>query len=295
MTHFFASMARMTHLRHPRYNPRLGTLSAAFRSGAAALSVAFFGLLGLSDAAASQSAGNPITMSSSRFEITSRLQQIDQQLALAGTKGKQRDRLSDEATMLRNRLQEGDFRVGERFMLTLIKDTVRTDSVTVRDSLLIGISNLPDMSLRGVLRSELTPRLTAFVAEFLLNTGVRTQILTRVSVMGEVGRPGFYYLAPDRPISEALTTAGGPTTKANIKRLEVFRGGKTILSAKKSEQAVKEGKTLEQLNIQSGDEIRIPSTRTFNWSLIVQLLLLASSLFFALINLLRFYYSQQQI
>jgi len=276
----------------PRHNLSLMSSRNSLRSLVLAAAFGLVGFAGIPRLAGAQAAA-PITMTSTRFEITQRLQQIDQQLALAGTKGKQRDRLSDEATILRNRLQEGDFRVGERFMLTLIKDTIRTDSVTVRDSLLIGISNLPDMSLKGVLRSELTARVSAFVAEFLLNTGVRTQILTRVSLMGEVGRPGFYYLIPDRPVSEAVTVAGGPTSKADIKRLEVTRAGKVILSAKKSEQAVKEGKTLEQLNIQSGDEIRIPAIRKFNWQIITQLLLLASSLFFALVNFLRFYYSQQ--
>jgi len=276
----------------PRHNLSLMSSRNSLRSLVLAAALGLVGFAGIPRLAGAQAAA-PITMTSTRFEITQRLQQIDQQLALAGTKGKQRERLSDEATILRNRLQEGDFRVGERFMLTLIKDTIRTDSVTVRDSLLIGISNLPDMSLKGVLRSELTARVSAFVAEFLLNTGVRTQILTRVSLMGEVGRPGFYYLIPDRPVSEAVTVAGGPTSKADIKRLEVTRAGKVILSAKKSEQAVKEGKTLEQLNIQSGDEIRIPAIRKFNWQIITQLLLLASSLFFALVNFLRFYYSQQ--
>lgn len=292
MTRSFPFMACVIHMLRPRHNLSLMSSRYSLRSLVLAAALGLVGVTGIPHLAGAQAAA-PITMSSTRFEITQRLQQIDQQLALAGTKGKQRERLSDEATILRNRLTDGDFRVGERFMLTLIKDTIRTDSVTVRDSLLIGIWNLPDMSLKGVLRSELTARVSAFVAEFLLNTGVRTQILTRVSLMGEVGRPGFYYLIPDRPVSEAVTVAGGPTTKADIKRLEVTRAGKVILSAKKSEQAVKEGKTLEQLNIQSGDEIRIPAIRKFNWQIITQLLLLASSLFFALVNFLRFYYSQQ--
>ncbi len=236
---------------------------------------------------------SPISMTSTRFEITSRLSVIESALASTTTKGKARERLANEARDLRARLQTGDFRVGERFTLTFIKDSVRTDSITVRDSMLVGIANLPDLSLRGVLRSELTSKVSSFMAEYFKNATVRTQILTRISVMGEVNRPGFYYVAPDRPLSEALTIAGGPSATADIMRLEIRRSGSTILSARKSEQAVKDGKTLEEMAVQSGDEIRIPIKRKFNWALIVQVMLLASSLFFALVNFLRYYYSQQ--
>ncbi len=194
---------------------------------------------------------------------------------------------------LRTRLEKGDFRVGDRFVITLRQDSVRSDTASVRDSLKVSVANLPDVSLAGVLRSELDERMSAHVARYLRNVVVRTSVLTRVAILGAVRNPGFYYASPDRPISDLVMVAGGPADQANLNELEVSRGATKLLKSQDSKQAVKEGKTLEQLDVQSGDEVKIPIKRKINWQTVVQMAFVISSLFFAALQFLQWYYNRQ--
>ena len=88
--------------------------------------------------------------------------------------------------------------------------------------------------------------------------------------------------------------AGGPVDQANLNELEVRRGSSKLLTAKASRRAVKEGRTLEQLDVQSGDEVTIPIKRKVNWQLVVQSMLVVSSLFFAGLQFLQWYYNRQE-
>ena len=227
-----------------------------------------------------------------RAQLAGRVAEIEQRLA-SNDRKLDRSRNQAEIAAIKSRLQDGDFRVGNQFVVTTTTDQVRVDTASVRDSLLVAIATLPDISLKGVLRSELNDRLSQHVARFLRNATVRTNVLTRVSIVGAVARPGFFLASPDRPISELLMLAGGPTADANVNELEVTRSGRKIFSVKDSRRALKEGRTLEQIDLQSGDEVRVSARRRINWQAVIQVFLLVSTLFFAVIQFLQFYYRQQ--
>ena len=225
-----------------------------------------------------------------RADLTARVSQLESETAETKLTGDNRTKALSELATLRTRLQQGDFRVGDRFVITIRRDSVRTDTASVRDSLNVTIGTLPDVSLVGVLRSELDATLNKHVATYLLNTTVRTVILTRVAILGEVGRPGFYYAVPDRPVSDLVMLAGGPSTQANLSELEIKRSRTVLVGAKESRRAVKEGRTLEQLDVQSGDEVIIPPKRKLNWQSILQVFLVVSGLLFTILQFFIFYY-----
>jgi protein involved in polysaccharide export with SLBB domain len=229
----------------------------------------------------------------SRTELTARVADLEQQIARGGKADALR-KLRQEVDAIRNRLISGDFRVGDRFVLTVRQDSVRSDTVAVRDSLKVSLLNLPDVSLAGVLRAELDERMNTHLSTYLRNVEARANILTRISILGAVARPGFYYAAPDRPITDVVMLAGGPAPNANLAELEVSRGATKLLRAKDSKRMLKEGRTLEQLDVQSGDDIRIPEKRKINWQLVIQLFFILSSLTFAFVNFLRWYYDRQE-
>ncbi len=228
-----------------------------------------------------------------RSALSERVAELEQKSGRGSLSGSAQNRAVAEIAAIRMRLQQGDFRVGDRFVITLRQDSVRSDTASVRDSLKVAVLNLPDVSLSGVLRSELDERMTAHVARYLRNVSVRTSILTRVAIMGAVRTPGFYYASPDRPISDLVMVAGGPADQANLNELEVSRGAAKLLTVKDSRKAVKEGRTLEQLDVQSGDEVKIPVKRKINWQLVIQSMLVISSLFFAGLQFLQWYYNRQ--
>lgn len=231
----------------------------------------------------------------SRAELAQLAATIESGINSGRLKGNDLTKERDRLAAVRRRLEVGDFRVGDRFVLTLRHDSVRIDTASVRDSLIVSLLALPDMSVAGVLRSELDERLTAHVSRYLRNASVRANVLTRVAVLGAVASPGFYYAPPDRPFSDLLMLAGGPAADAKLNELEVNRGLVTILKAKDSKRAIEGGMTLEQLDVQSGDEVRIPQKkqRRISFDLFIRLLLVVSTLAFGLLNFLQWYYNRQ--
>jgi|GEM_PF-491237 len=247
-----------------------------------------------STAAGAQQAPAPVQRAT-RADLKARGEVIDRDLASGNLKGKDRTKLQAEASLVKMRLTRGDFHPGDRFLITIIQDAAsRSDTATVRDSLLVSLVGLPDVSLQGTLRAELNEKLTAHVARFLRNSSVRTIVFTRVAIMGGVMRPGYYVVPPDQPISDLLMLAGGTSVDGRLNDLQVNRGSSTLISVKDSRKALKEGQTLEELDVQSGDEIKIPVKRKYNAGTAIQVLFFGSSILFGVVNFLRFYYSQQE-
>lgn len=232
----------------------------------------------------------------SRAELMQLVTEIEASVANGQLK---KDRIADERLRLgaiRQRLEKGDFHAGDRFVFTLRQDSVRVDTASVREGQLVSLLALPDFSVAGVLRSELDDKLNAHVARYLRNATVRANVLTRIAVLGAVQSPGFYYAAPDRPLSDLLMLAGGPAAEAKLGELEIFRGTVTILKGKESRRVIESGMTLEQLDVQSGDEVRVPliKKRRISFQVFVQLLVVFSTLTFAMLNFLQWYYSRQE-
>src|SRR5207248_1593070 len=89
-------------------------------------------------------------------------------------------------------------------------------------------------------------------------SAVRARALVRVSVQGGVVRPGYYAVPADALVADALMAAGGtlPTSKPGKMRLE--RGGHRLLDGKEVAQAVAQGRTFDDLNVQDGDQLVVP-------------------------------------
>lgn len=227
-----------------------------------------------------------------RVELEARASLLEQQVSGNTLRGDARTKAGAEAAAIRRRLQEGDFKVGDRFLSTIRVENVQTDTLVIRDSLMVSVLTLPDMQLTGALRSELEERLSQHVARYVRNASVRAVVLTRINVSGAVQRPGIYYVEPARPIIDVVTIAGGPQQLARLDRIEVRRGGTTLLQGKASDKLVKAGGTLEMADVRSGDDLFVPVKRKINWGFVLQMVFVFTSLFFGILNFLRWYYSR---
>ena len=174
-----------------------------------------------------------------------------------------------EARSVRERLTGGDFYTGDHIIVTLQGDSARVDTLVVRAGRRVSFRTLPDVSLDGVLRAELKDHLTQHVGRYLRNPQLIVVPLVRVSVVGEVMRPGFYPLSADVPLSDAIMAAGGPSQTADISHTVVMRGGKQVFSDAEIRGAVQSGKTLDELNLREGDEIIIGRRRERNWNMVI--------------------------
>lgn len=193
------------------------------------------------------------------------------QEAAASTDAATRQQKQMQAATIRTRLRDGDFDVGDRVFLTIRTDTMVSDTVTVRAGRMIRLPNLPDITLQGVLRSELHDYLMTQLTRYIKRPEVQTTSLVRVAVMGSVNKPGFYQLPADIALADAIMIAGGPTTNADVDKTQVKRGNDVVYSSTLLGQEVAKGATLDQLNIRPGDQIVIGERHKTNWGLVASI------------------------
>ena len=193
-----------------------------------------------------------------RAELEAYAARVEQEVASGGGEEKRA-----EAAALRERLREGDFKVGDKIILSttttfgLPDEMLRllNDTVTVRDGRVIRLPNMSDLSLQGVLRSELESTLNTHVARYVRNVELRAIPLVQVLVSGPVGMPGYLYLAPDMLVADVLNRAG-PSSAADLTKSEVKRVGKVVVKRDSLQAAIRAGATLDR-TLQSGDELAV--------------------------------------
>ena len=287
----YLNMLRLMHRLHStRTEPaiRSGRMSTRRRLALAGTAIGItMGMSPMPTTAQAPRSPNRVATSpfATRADLSARASELEP-LTVGGRKGDERDRSMRELALVRSRLTDGDFRVGDRLLVVLTRDSSVSDTAAVRDSLLVTISNLPDVSVRGVLRSELNDRLRDHVGKYIRNPQVRANVLTRISISGGVGRPGFFSVPPDRPLTELVMVAGGPLPGAQLDRIEVTRGRTTYLRGRNAKRAVKEGRTLDELGVRSGDEVRIPIQQGLNWQTITQAFFAVSSITFGVVQVI---------
>ena len=160
-----------------------------------------------------------------------------------------------QAAAIRARLNDGDFHPGDKIILTYYSDATHTDTLIVRAGSVVELPGKVVLPLQGVLRSELNDRLTAELLKYVKAENVNATPLTRIGVLGEVSRPGYFAVRSDIPITDAMMLAGGPTATADVARSVVKRGSVEYRSADATRRAIAAGITLDQFGIEAGDEI----------------------------------------
>jgi protein involved in polysaccharide export with SLBB domain len=203
-----------------------------------------------------------------------------------------KERARAEADVLRRRLSEGDFRVGDRIQVQVAGENWSASSpgavqglgqvptpgsvgvatgrgsvgatFTVQTGPAVKLPDIPVISLKGVLRSELQAHLTEEISRYIRQPEVQAESLIRVSVFGSVGNPGFFYPGAEQNVGDVIMLAGGPAADANYERIMVRRGQEMLWEAENLQRAMAEGRTLDQLNFQAGDIIEVPQKNVSN-------------------------------
>ena len=221
-----------------------------------------------------------------RRELESLAVVHEQGAAAQGLSASERESRRQRAAAIRERLSEGDFRVGDRLVVS-VEGAERPfrDTVTVREGQVISLPGTPDISLRGVLRSELEEHLTRELQRYVRAPVVRSTSVVRLTVLGAIGRPGFYSVASDNLVSEVVMRAGGPQRSASFEKSKVRRGDRVIVDGDALQAAIREGRTLDQLGVRDGDELVIEEKRQIRWESVVRIVSLSLSLTYLIIRL----------
>lgn len=187
----------------------------------------------------------------------------------------------NQAAALRARLREGDFRPGDRILLVIEGNVLVNDTTAVVAGPKIVLTDIGDIPLNGVLRSELQKHMQAQLVRYIKEARVRVTPLVSLSVLGPVGRPGFYFMPPDIPLTDAVMRAGGPASVADLGRSVIKRGPDELYDSRNTQTAFNEGLTLDQLSLRSGDQIVIGTQPNRSWQSIASGIGVVTSLILA--------------
>jgi polysaccharide biosynthesis/export protein len=144
------------------------------------------------------------------------------------------------------------------------KEAELTRDVPVRPDGKISLPLVNDVQAAGLTPTQLSEEISTELKKFITNpqvTVIVNQINSqRVYILGEMTRPGAYPLLPGMTVLQALSSAGGFTPFASLKKIYVLRseGGKQEKFPFNYKEVVK-GKSADQnIVLKAGDQIVVP-------------------------------------
>lgn len=150
------------------------------------------------------------------------------------------------------------FQPGDVIQLIVEGDTLLSGNFTVEAGPVLQLPVIGDIALAGVRRTEVEPHLRQQLSRYIKDPIVHAKALIRLSIVGEVTRPGIYPVPADLVLGDALTLAGGLTQEAKFAAIRIERGSDRLLEGDGLQQALARGITVDQLNLRAGDRIFVP-------------------------------------
>jgi polysaccharide biosynthesis/export protein len=148
--------------------------------------------------------------------------------------------------------------------ISVWKEADLTRSVPVRPDGKISMPLLNDVQAAGLTPMQLTAQITTGLKKFVSDPQVTVVVTAinsqRIYILGEVNRAGAFPLLPGMTMLEALSSAGGFTIFANVKKIYLLRkvDGKQEKYPFNYKDVIR-GKTPEQnLPLKAGDTIVVP-------------------------------------
>lgn len=117
---------------------------------------------------------------------------------------------------------------------------------------LVVLPILGEIGVQGRSAESLSDSLKVVYRKYLTNPSIEIKVLRRISVSGEVARPGLYPADATISIGELIALAGGITANGNRNEVMLLRGDQVVVSA------LGPGTVLQNSPVQSGDQIFVP-------------------------------------
>jgi len=222
-----------------------------------------------------------VVLQATRPALEQLAQQLDQAAQAKDSSSDAREWARAQVAVVRLRLAEGDFQIGDRVALRVEDDAIvapladrvaqaaqpagKTIEQQLSDTFAVGqgrdliLPAIGTVSLRGVLRSELEGHLTRYISQYVRDPVVHARPLLRLSIQGAVARPGYYYVPTDAVLPDAMMAAGGPRPEAKMEKARIERGGSRVWEGDRLRLALAEGRTVDALNLRTGDQVVVPT------------------------------------
>ena len=219
------------------------------------------GMLTLAQPAAAQTEAGWDTgqLQLTRTQLTELKERLAQAAESKAYSRELRSRAKVQFELVHKRLDEGDFQIGDQVALAVEGEPQLTGTFVVAPGLVLKLPLVGDVPLSGVLRSELQEHMTRQLGQFIRNPVVQARSLIRISIVGMIGKPGFYVVPSESLVTDALMLAGGPSVASDLSRIEIERSGTSIWGGQPLQEAMTQGRTLDQLSLRAGDRIILPA------------------------------------
>jgi polysaccharide export outer membrane protein len=144
------------------------------------------------------------------------------------------------------------------------KEPELTRTVPVRPDGKISLPLLNDVQAAGMTPTQLAEQITTSLKKFV--TGPQVTVIVsqinsqRVYILGEVTRAGAYPLLPGMTVLQALSSSGGFTQFANVKKIYVMRQqeGKTQKYPFNYKEVINGKGSDQNIVLRAGDTIVVP-------------------------------------
>lgn len=202
---------------------------------------------------------DPARSGLSRNALLNLLEKYEQTAQSGAYSDELRRQARAEATLIRLRLELGDFQIGDQIALIVEGEQQLTGTFAIQDGPNLILPGIGGISMAGVMRSELENHLRKELSRFIRDPVVHAESSIRVMMTGGIGKGGYYVLPTNTLLSDALMVAGGPVSNARLDRIRVERKGEVIWEGEAVQQAIIEGRTLDRMSIRAGDQIIVPT------------------------------------
>jgi polysaccharide biosynthesis/export protein len=165
------------------------------------------------------------------------------------------------------RIPISDYLIGPEDMLqiTVWKNESLSRALPVRPDGKISLPLLHDVQAAGLTPMQLQEKLATALGEFMPNPEVSVSVTDvrsyRVSVLGEVQRPGVLQLKSDTTVLEAIALAGGFRDFASPGKIMILRkngDGQTNKIPFNYNRVVKDNRGEGNVTLKSGDVVVVP-------------------------------------
>jgi len=160
-----------------------------------------------------------------------------------------------------------DYVIGPEDMLqiTVWKNDALSRTLPVRPDGKISMPLLHDIQAAGLTPMQLRDKIAAALGEFMPNPEVAVTVTEvrsyRVSVLGEVQKPGVLQLKADTTVLEAIALAGGFRDFASPGKIMILRkdtNGTTRKIPFNYNRVVKDYRSQDNVTLKSGDVVVVP-------------------------------------
>lgn len=148
--------------------------------------------------------------------------------------------------------------------ISVWKEAELTRTVPVRPDGKISLPLLNDVQAAGLTPTQLAESITTSLKKYVTDPQVTVIVREinsqRIYIMGEAARPGAYPLLPNMTFLQALSSAGGFTQFAKLRKIYMFRteNGKQVKYPFDYKDVVSGKHPEENIVLKAGDTIVVP-------------------------------------